>query len=203
LGLYKYVGFPGDEKIFIPTNITLNMDLRKYDFNHKTGYGAIILISMAISLCFFSVAYMSEGLGWLSDYEDDGDELYLDVGWNWIRGSGLAFLVALAQFIFSWKLLQTNKKISGTRPMLGKLDLNQRQGYLGLVSLSISFIFFINAALYWWEAEKWFFGGLYPGNSWFLNEASAWATSAWIMGLVGILLSAIGWVLLAKNWKKR
>ena len=177
--------------------------LQKFDFNHKTGIFSIIFVSIAVSLIFFSLAYMIEGVGWISAYDDEAKDFYLDVGWNWVRGSGIAFGFTLILLIISIILLIKNRRLSQrNRPLFGKLDLNGGKGILGLIFLAVSFIFFLNGGIYRIETTKWFNAALRSGQTWFLNEASSWATSSFIMILIGILLSAIGWILIAVQWKK-
>ena len=176
--------------------------LEKYDFNHRTGYCSVILISISISLLFFSLGYMFEGVGWLSAYVEEANDIYLDVGWNWIRGSGVAFAIALVLFGISAKLLRDNRRLTQRcLPLFGKLDVNQQKGLLGLISLSVAVVFFFNAGLYRIEASKWFYAALGSGRAWFLEEASGWITSSTVMSLIGILLAAVGWILIAKQWK--
>jgi len=180
------------------------MNLSQFNFNHKTGWGGLILFSIAVSFIFFSLVYMMEGQGWLSAYDEESNELYLDIGWNWIRGSGVAFLTTLLLGGLGIFLLRKNKKSSEKAGALfGKLDLNQKKGALAVVLISVGFTFFFNAALYWWEAEKWFVGGLYPGNTWFFEEASAWVSSATAMTFIGIALEAVALVLLVKTWRRK
>ena len=178
--------------------------LRRFDFNHITGYCGVILASIAISSLFFSLAYMFEGIGWLSADDAESNDLYLDVGWSWIRGSGVAFVVALVLFGISILLLRKNRHLPRRRsPLFGKLDINQEKGLLGLVSLCVAFVFFFNGGLYRIEAEKWFYAASRPGQAWFLEEASGWATSSYVMLLIGILLAAAGWILIAMQWKAK
>ena len=178
--------------------------LQKFDFNHKTGIFSVIFISIATSLLFFSLAYMFEGLGWLSAYEDEEIDLYLDVGWNWIRGSGAAFVVALILLVISFVLLKKNRgQAQRKSPLFGKLDLNGKKGLLGLVLISVSAAFFFSGILYRIESANWLYSGIAQGKTWFLEEASAWATSAYVMIMIGIFLSAAGWILIAVQWKKK
>ena len=117
--------------------------LRRFDFNHITGYCGVILVSIAISSLLFSLAHMFEGIGWLSADDAESNDLYLDVGWNWIRGSGVAFIVALVLFGSSILLLRKNLHLPRRRSSLfGKLDINQSKGLLGLVFLCVAFVFF-------------------------------------------------------------
>ncbi len=176
--------------------------LEQFDFNHKTGYWSVICVAIAISLLFFSMAYMFEGVGWLSAYKDEAKDMYLDIGWNWIRGSGAAFLVAVVLISISAKLLNKNRNISNTPPLFGKLDLNKYKGLLGAIFIPVAFVFFFNGFLYRIEAAKWFYAAR-TGTIWYLNEASAWVTSATVMIIIGILLSAAGFILMAVEWKRQ
>ena len=174
--------------------------LRRFDFNHIAGYCGVIPVSIAISSLLFSLAYMFEGVGWLSADEADSNDLYLDVGWNWIRGSGIAFVVALVLFGSSMLLLRKNRHLPGRNsPLFGKLDINQQKGLLGLVFLCVSFVFFFNGGLYRIESERWLYAASRPGQAWFLEEASGWATSSYVMLLIGILLAAAGWMVTSRQ----
>lgn len=177
--------------------------LERYDFNRSSGYWAAVLVSIGISLLFFSLAYMIEGVGWITEFSTDANELYLDVGWNWIDGSGIAFLVTLVLFGIARSLLKSNRSSSDRRsPLFGKLDLNQRNGLLGLVLLAVSFTFFFNGGLYRIEAANWFYAAAASSQSWFLDEASKWIMSSTIMIIIGIVLSATGWVMIAMQWRR-
>ena len=178
--------------------------LQQFDFNHTTGYWGVIVVSIAISSLFFSLAYMLEGVGWLLAYDAESNDLYLDVGWNWIRGSGVAFVVALVLFGISIRLLRKNRHLPKRRsPLFGKLDINQMKGLLGLVFLSVAVVFFFNGGLYRIEAEKWFYSASRPGQAWFPEEASDWVTSSYVMLLIGILMATAGWILIAMQWKAK
>ncbi len=177
--------------------------LRSFDFNHNTGYSSVVLVSIAIALLIFSLVYMSEGLGWLAGHEDEALDIYLDVGWNWIRGSGVAFVVAVVFSGISVMLLRKNHHSPHRRPPLfGKLDVNQWKGLLGFVSLSVAFVFFFNAVLYRMESNDWFYGAVASGRAWYLSEASSWATGSYVMSLIGIFLAAAGWILIALQWQR-
>jgi len=179
--------------------------LQKYNLNKTSGYLSVIFISISISLLIFSLVYMFEGVGWISAYDEDPNELYLDVGWNWVRGSGLAFLVAIVLIIISAILLSKNKKIYDKKRasyMFGRLDLNKRKGLFGLVLLSVALTFLFNGILFRIEYANWLYGGIYSAQGWFFEEASAWATSSYYMFLVGILLTTVGCMLLVMGYKE-
>ncbi len=76
--------------------------LEKYDFNDSTGYLSVIFVCIAISLVLFSLAYIVEGVGWL------GDETHSWVGWNWLKGAGIAVVVAGVLAGISITLLSSN-----------------------------------------------------------------------------------------------
>lgn len=196
----------------------VNKMLEKYNFNKASGYLSLIFISIAISLLVFSLVYMSEGIGWISAYDDDPNDLYLDVGWNWVRGSGVAFLVAVVLIVISFILLGKNKinnikysnklktssqnKFSSKSDYLfGKLDLNNKKSFTGLVLLSVALVFLFNGILYRIESTNWLYGGIYNAQGWFFEEASAWATSSYYMFLITILLATIGSLLLVIQYK--
>jgi hypothetical protein len=147
---------------------------------------------------------MFEGVGWLSADDADSPDLYLDVGWNWIRGSGVAFVVAIILIGISIRLLHKNSHLPIHRSLLfGRLDINQPKGLLGLVFLCVAFVFFFNGGLYWIESQRWFYATVRLDQAWYLEESSSWATSSYVMSLIGILLAAAGWILLGVQWKTK
>lgn len=172
-------------------------ELEKYDFNESTGYLSVIFVCIAVSLVFFSLAYVVEGVGWL------GDETHSWVGWNWLKGAGIAVVVAGVLAGISLNLLGSNtSRQERERPLFGKLDLNRKKGLIGLASLSVSVVFFFNGIIYRQEAMRWYWAGTGEGINWMLNESSAWFTSSMVMLLIGIGLSAAGWILIALQWKR-
>lgn len=174
--------------------------LKKHDFNRASGWGAIILGSIGTSLLVFAGVYVAEGLGWLAAYEEEQLDLVKDVGWNWIRGGGLAFAAALILLIGAALILGRNRKLG---PPARRSGLNNGQGLLGLVMLAVSAVFFFNGILYRTEAARWFYGGVASVQEWMLVEASAWITASTVMFLIGIGLSAGGLILLVIQAKKR
>jgi hypothetical protein len=178
--------------------------LKRFDFNKKSGWISVIFISIGISLIIFAAVYLFEGFGWLSAYKAEPLDAYVEVGWNWIRGAGIAFVVALILLIASFLMLWKNKaKTSISTPLFGRLDLNQSKPLLGLTLASVALVFFFNAALYRLELVKWFFAGLELNRPWYLSEAASWASAATTMLLIGILLEAAGLVLIVLAWKKK
>ena len=187
---------------------------RNYDLNKTSGCLSIIFASIAISLFIFSLVYMFEGGGWISAYDEDPNDLYLDVGWNWVRGSGVAFIVAMVLVIISTILLSKNKRSDTERSndkrrnekrasyLLGKLDLNKKKGFVGLVLVSVALTFLANGVLYRIEYANWLYGGIYSAQGWFFEEASAWASSAYYMFLISILLATVGSFLLVMEYKR-
>ena len=172
-------------------------ELKEYDFNDSTGYLSVIFVCIAVSLVFVSLAYLSEGIGWI------GDETHSWVGWNWLKGAGIAVVVAGVLLGIAITLLNSNAgRQERKQPLFGKLDLNGKKGLLGLASLSVSAVFFFNGITYRQEAARWYYAGVAQGINWFFNEASAWTTSAAIMLFIGIALSAAGWILIALEWKR-
>ena len=178
--------------------------LTKFDFNHKTGYLSVILGSIGISFLVFAAVYVIEGMGWLAAYEDEKLDLYLDIGWNWIRGGGAAFAVAVILIASSAVMLAKNKRRAGrATPLFGKLDLNNRKGLMGLTLIATSFAFFFNGIFYRQEATRWFFGAIETVDSWKLEEAAAWISASTTMIMIGILLSAAGFTLLALSTRAK
>lgn len=171
--------------------------LERFDFNERRGYLSVVAVCIAVSLAFFSVAYLLEGVGWL------GDDTHAWVGWNWLRGSGIAVVIALALFLLARGWLKANAlKQEKARPLFGRLDLNARKGLLGLASLSVSGVFFFNGIFYWQEAARWYWAGVETAQSWMLTESSSWYTAAAIMLFIGIALSALGWLCVALQWRR-
>ena len=177
-----------------------------FDFNKGTGIAGATLIAIAISLACFSIAYLLEGFGWSSSYASEGNELYLDIEWNWYRGSGVAFLATILTGISGIVLLVKNRcqcQQGKGSPVLGCLDLNCGKGKIALLMVPTGLIFLFNAIFYRIEAARWFNAGLSPGRVWYLEEASAWYTASWIMSLITIALLATGAILLVLVWKGR
>ncbi len=73
---------------------------------------------------------------------------------------------------------------------------------MGLASLSVSAVFFFNGIFYRQEAMRWYWAGTGEGIKWMLTQSSAWFTSSMVMLLIGIGLSAAGWILIALQWKR-
>ncbi len=171
--------------------------LEQYDFNDTRGWLSVVAVCIAVSLAFFSIAYLIEGIGWL------GDDTYAWVGWNWLRGSGIAIVIALVLLGLARKWLGANaRKQEKARPLFGRLDLKGRKGLLGLASLSVSGVFFFNGIFYWQEAARWYWAGVETAQSWMLTESSSWYTAAAIMLFIGIALSAAGWLCVVLQWRR-
>ena len=165
---------------------------------------SVVFISIGISLLVFAAVYLNEGLGWLSAYKEEQLDAYAQVGWNWIRGAGIAFIVALILLVASFLMLRKNKETGGlSSPLFGRLDLNQSKALLGLTLASVALVFFFNYALYRIEMVRWFWAGLELNRTWYLDEAASWATTASIMGIIGILLEAAGLVLIVLAWRRK
>lgn len=175
-----------------------------YNFNHRTGFYGIFLGCIAMSLFFFSAAYLTEGLGWLDAYDDEKNELYLDVGWNWIRGSGVAFLITVGLGVASRILLSKNKRLSNDlagKPVLPTYNFNTKLGLWSLILFSVSLVFVFHGAFYRIEAVRWLNAGLGPGEPWFVGEALAWYQSSAVMFAIAIILLVGTGALAWKNWK--
>src|SRR4030042_2753743 len=171
--------------------------LKRFDFNKKSGWMSVVFISIGISLLVFAAVYLFEGLGWLSTYKEEQLDAYAEVGWNWIRGAGFAFVIALILLVASFLMLRKNKETGGlSSPLFNRLDLNQSKALLGLTLASVALVFFFNYALYRMEMVRWFWAGLELNRTWYLDEAASWATTASMMGIIGILLEGGGLVLL-------
>ena len=178
--------------------------LKSFDFNKKSGWMSVVFISIGISLLVFAAVYLNEGFGWLSAYKEEQLDAYAQVGWNWIRGAGIAFIVALILLVASFLMLRKNKETGGlSSPLFGRLDLNQSKALLGLTLASVALVFFFNYALYRIEMVRWFWAGLELNRTWYLDEAASWATTASIMGIIGILLEAAGLVLIVLAWRRK
>ena len=178
--------------------------LKRFDFNKKGGWISVVFASIGISLLVFAAVYLFEGLGWLSAYKEARVDTYVQVGWNWIRGAGITFVIALILLVASYKMLRKNKETTGiSRPLFNRLDLNQSKALLGLTLASVALVFFFNYALYRLEMVRWFFAGLELNRTWYLNEAASWAAAASTMRAVGILLEAAGLILIVLSWKRK
>ncbi len=170
--------------------------LEQYDFNDTKGILSVVAVCIAISLVLFSLAYISEGIGWLGDSEHGW------VGWNWLRGAGIAIGIAAALgFIAKGWLAKNASNTEKARPLFGKLDLNAQKGLMGLAALSVSTVFFFNGIFYRQEAFRWLWAAQANSISWMFTESSAWFTSSMVMIIIGIVLSAAGWILIALQWK--
>src|SRR3972149_2153271 len=100
--------------------------LKRFDFNKKSGFVSVVFISIGISLLVFAAVYLFEGLGWLSAYKEEQLDTYGQVGWNWIRGAGISFVVGLILLVVSFLMLRKNKATTSlANPLFGRLDLNQ------------------------------------------------------------------------------
>lgn len=176
--------------------------LKGFDFNKKSGWISVIFISIGISLLVFAAVYLFEGFGWLAAYKKEPLDAYAEVGWNWIRGSGIAFVVAIILIVVSLLMLRKNKENTGiSRPLFGRLDLNQIKALLGLTLASVALVFFFNAALYRIEVVKWVASAIELRRTWYLAEAASWVSAASTMQIIGILLEAAGLILIALSWK--
>lgn len=177
--------------------------LKRFDFNQKTGWISIILFSLGLSLLVFAAVYMIEGVSWLTAENERNLDVYGETGWNWVRGSGIAFLISLGLLATSYALLKRNKKSKMPAPPLrGKLDLNRPKATLGLVFLSVSLVFFFNAILYRNEAASWIYAAVELTRPWYLEEASGWVAAASTVNAIGAVLAASGLVLLLLAWNK-
>lgn len=178
--------------------------LKRFDFNKKSGWLSVVFISIGISLLVFAAVYLLEGFDWLSAYKEDPLDAYADVGWNWIRGAGIAFVVGLILLVISFVMLRKNKATTIlVKPLFGRLDLNQNKALLGLTLASVALVFFFNSAIYTLEVHKWFFAALELNRTWYLNESASWAADASTMRMVGIILEAAGLILIVLSWKRK
>ena len=178
--------------------------LKRFDFNKKSGWVSVVFASVGISLLIFAAVYLSEGFGWLSTYKEEQLDAYAEVGWNWIRGAGITFLIALVLLVASYIMLRKNKETTAiSEPLFNRLDLNQSKALLGLTLVSVALVFFFNFTLYRIEVVRWFFAGLELNRTWYLGEAASWAAAASTMRTIGILLEAAGLILIALAWKRK
>ena len=84
--------------------------LKRFDFNKKSGWISVVFASIGISLLIFAAVYLFGGFGWLSAYKEEQLDAYAEVGWNWIRGAGITFVIALVLLVASYKMLRKNKE---------------------------------------------------------------------------------------------
>lgn len=178
--------------------------LKQFDFNKPSGWVSVIFVSIAISLLIFAGVYLFEGIGWLDAAKEEPTSSAGDIGWNWIRGAGISATFAVVLMGISVALLKKNKKMTAkAKPLFNHLDLNSSKGLLGLVSLSVSFVFFLNAGIYRIEVVKWFAAALATAQEWYFTEASAWLAASTTMAIIGIVLSALGWTMIALAWHRK
>lgn len=178
--------------------------LKRFDFNKKSGWISVVFISIGISLLVFAAVYLFEGFGWLSAYKEEQLDAYAEVGWNWIRGAGIAFVIALILLVACYMLLRKNKENPAiSKPLFNKLDLNQSKALLGLILASVALVFFFNAALYRVEVVKWVASAIELKRTWYLKEAASWVSAASTMQTIGILLEAAGLILIVLAWKRK
>ncbi len=178
--------------------------LQRFDFNKKSGWISVVFVSIGISLLVFATVYLFEGFGWLAAYKEEPLDAYAEVGWNWIRGAGIAFVIAFILLVVSFLMLLKNKAATDiSKPLFNKLDLNQIKALLGLTLASVALVFFFNAALYRIEVVKWVSSAIELKRTWYLEEAASWVSAASTMQLIGILLEAAGLILLVLAWKRK
>ena len=178
--------------------------LKRFDFNKKSGWISVVFISIGISLLIFAAVYLFEGFGWLSAYKEEQLDAYAEVGWNWIRGAGITFVVALVLLVASYKMLRKNKETTAiSRPLFNRLDLNQSKALLGLTFVSVALVFFFNAALYRIEVVKWVSSAIELKRTWYLEEVASWVSAASTMQIIGVLLEAAGLILIVLAWKRK
>lgn len=179
------------------------VNLEQYDFNRLSGWAAVLLVSIGVSTVIFAAVYLTEGLSWLAAYEEESIDTYKKVGQNWVRGAGIALVSSLTLFFVSRLMLKHNKTCTVKRPILwGRLDFNNPKCTLALVLFAVSFTFFANAALYRYEYTMWALSGIATATTWYLEEASAWATAAMYMALIGTALTVSAWLLIVAGWRK-
>lgn len=178
--------------------------LKGFDFNKKSGWVSVVFASIGISLLVFAAVYLNEGLGWLAAYKEEQLDAYAEVGWNWIRGAGIAFVIGLILLVASYLMLRKNKETNAlSRPLFNRLDLNQNKALLGLTLASVALVFFFNAALYRIEVVKWVSSAIELKRTWYLEEAASWVSAASTMQIIGILLEAAGLILIVLAWKRK
>lgn len=177
--------------------------LKRFDFNKTSGWVSVAFVSIAISLLIFAGVYLNEGFSWLLSFKTEQVASYENIGNNWIRGAVIAGVAALLLFVLSFIMLGNNKKnTSSAKPLFNRLDINKFTGLLSIVFFSVSFVFFLNAALYRIEVVKWFYAGIEFAEGWYFAEAASWVTAATTMAIIGAVLSAAGWLMIVLTWKK-
>ena len=77
------------------------------DLNRASGLFGLLLLSIAVSLIFFSIAYFIEGAGWSNAAEEE-EEDYGEIAGNWNRGGTIALVLAGFLFVGSGVLFLKN-----------------------------------------------------------------------------------------------
>ena len=163
------------------------------DLNRASGLVGLLLLSIAVSLVFFSIAYFSEGAGWsdAADKEDKND--YDEIAGNWYTGGVIVLVMANLLFAVSGTLLVINflrtrkaRKFNEPHKLLWNIfDLNRLLGLVTLMMIPTGLVFFTNGVIYKMEAWRWENAAT---KTWHYTEASAWHTSAMWMYLIAIFL---------------
>ena len=187
--------------------VNQNMNkLDKFDFNRTTGIIGLVFLSLGISFLFFSIAYITEAVGWLEAFIEDGDQDFQGISQNWFIGGGISIGVVLISLLLSLFLLRKNmrevEEIASTTKnyFMNLFDFNEWSGILFLCLVPVSFSFFFSGFLYQREAIIWELSAISSGVIWYLREASAWRTDAMIMFIIAIIEISSAAFLLVYNW---
>ncbi len=175
------------------------------DFNRATGLLGLLVLSIAVSLVFFSIAYFSEGAGWSGAAEDEEDEGYEEIAGNWYTGgvialvlAGLLFAVSVTLLIINHIRVKKSREFNEPKRLLWNIfDLNRLPGLLALILIPTGTVFFTNGFIYKAEAWRWENAAT---KSWHYSEASAWHTSAMWMYLIAIFMVCGAAFLLVYNF---
>ena len=175
------------------------------DLNRASGLVGLLLLSIAMSLVFFSIAYFSEGAGWsgAADKEDEND--YDEIAGNWYTGGVIVLVLASLLFAVSGTLLAINflrarkaRKFNEPHKLLWNIfNLNCLSGLFALIMIPTGIVFCTNGFIYKAEAWRWENAAT---KSWHFTEASAWHTSAMWMYLIAIFLVCGAAFLLVHNF---
>lgn len=189
------------------TLVNQNMNkLDKFDFNRTTGIIGLVFLSTGISFIFFSIAYISEAVGWLEAFIEYGDQDFQWISQNWFIGGGISIGVVLISLLLSMFLLRKNmgevEEIGSTtkKYFMNLLDFNEWSGILFLCLVPVSFSFFFSGFLYQREAIIWELSAQSSGIIWYLYEASEWYTDAMVMFIIAIIEISLAAFLLVYNW---
>lgn len=180
--------------------------LDKFDFNRTTGIIGLVFLSLGISFIFFSIVYITEGVGWLEAFIEEGDQDFQWISQTWFIGGGISIGVVIISMFLSLYLLRKNvgevEEIGSTPKsnFMNLFNFNEWSGIIFLCLVPVSFSFFFSGFIYQREANIWELSAQSSGIIWYLYEASAWRTDAMVMFIIAIIEISSAAFLLVYNW---